>query len=551
MRLLAQPGLARAATILALLLVPATLASQNPPQAPQIHVSTHLVQVSVIVRDSNGPVINLTKDDFVVFDRGKSQKIGVFSVESSGSAPQPAQPLPPNTFSDEVKYQGDSPHGVTLILLDNLNTISGSTPLPYEDTPYWLEDHALANAKQRLMEFLKQLDPKDRIAIYGLTDRVHVLCDFTCDREQLLAAVSKYDTASKTQRDTAEPGAFHFPDQPPDNPYAFDNEVSADAQALAGMNNQTRAQTTMAALTAIADHVSDIPGRKNLLWLTANLPFSGQAIARLLARANMAAYPVDARGLLPRAPLTSMGDIVDGDAYARGELGAPAAQSAQPIGITAMEEMADDTGGHAFVDTNDLTGAIRKVIEESAVTYTLGFYVVPSSLDGKFHELKVQVKRSGLSVRYPKGYFALKDEPATQDERHNNFLAAIRSPLESSAISLEVKVDRVEQPAAHSLEISSSVGLRNLQLVQDGGSRRGAIEVYIIEQDAAGNVLHQTSNRMRLNLSEQQYQSYLQSGIRFREYVEPKPGTVVLRVLVQDPGTSEVGSVIIPLARVN
>jgi hypothetical protein len=54
-------------------------------------------------------------------------------------------------------------------LLDNLNTLSGSAPLPYERTSFWLEDHALAHAKQRLIEFLKQADPRDRIAIYGLT----------------------------------------------------------------------------------------------------------------------------------------------------------------------------------------------------------------------------------------------------------------------------------------------------------------------------------------------------------------------------------------------
>jgi hypothetical protein len=79
----------RVAVVLAWLLVPTALASQNPPQAPQIRVSTHLVQIGVIVRDNNGPVANLTKDDFAVLDGGKPQKISVFSVESSGRARSP------------------------------------------------------------------------------------------------------------------------------------------------------------------------------------------------------------------------------------------------------------------------------------------------------------------------------------------------------------------------------------------------------------------------------------------------------------------------------
>ena len=93
---------------------------------------------------------------------------------------------------------------MTIILLDNLNTLSTSAPLPHESTPRWLEAHALAVAQRRLIEFLQQMDPKDRIAIYGLTDKLHVLCDFTCDRDQLLTVVRRYNATGKTQRDVAK-----------------------------------------------------------------------------------------------------------------------------------------------------------------------------------------------------------------------------------------------------------------------------------------------------------------------------------------------------------
>jgi VWFA-related protein len=95
---------ARISTVLAWLLVPLALASQNSPHAPEIRVSTRLVEIGVIVRDKNGPVADLRKEDFTVLDRGKPQKISVFSVESSESASQPAQPLPQNTFSDLPQY---------------------------------------------------------------------------------------------------------------------------------------------------------------------------------------------------------------------------------------------------------------------------------------------------------------------------------------------------------------------------------------------------------------------------------------------------------------
>jgi VWFA-related protein len=540
------------AMLAAVALTPIFLAwGQQQANPPVLHEATHLVHVSVIVTDKTGhPVTDLTQNEFIIKDRGQVQKIGLFSRDAANAASQTRQVLPRNIFSDQPQYSGGSPNGVTIVLLDNLNTLVGSAPTPYETTPFWMEEHALANAKQHLMEFLKDLDPNDRIAIYGLTDKLHVLCDFTCNREQLLAVVSKYDATSHSLRETSEPGNFYFPDQDPSDPHAFDMHEDETAQQLAAMNDEARGQVTLAALAAIAAHVAEIPGRKNLLWLTSNLPFPGEAIARILSRANIVAYPLDARGLLPRMPQGNIEGVMDADAYARGELGAPPAMSQQPIGIPTMEQMANDTGGRAFVNTNDLTAAIRSVVQESAVTYTLGFYVNSDSLDGKFHELKVQVTRPGLTTRYPKGYFAFKDEPASKNERQQNFLAAIRSPLDSAAIPLLVRAVRLDHPAG-TIQIAGSIGLKNLQIAQQNGARTGTVDVYLIEQDAAGNVLHQRSTHLRLKLTDEQYRDYLKSGIVFRDQLQVKNETVVLRIVVQDTATSEIGSVIIPLARID
>jgi VWFA-related protein len=539
----------RVAIVLVLLLVPMALAPRNTPQAPQIHVSTHLVQIGVIVRNNNGPVADLTKDDFVVLDRGKPQKISVFSIESSESAPQPAQPLPQNTFSDLPQYAASTSRSVTIVLLDNLNSLSGNGHETLESGPLWMEDLALANAKAHLIEFIRTLDPKDRMAIYGLSETLHVLCDFTSDRDRLLTVLKNYDTTPKTNREAAEPGGYHTPVPGKE----FNDNMDAQALEFAAATNERRAMQTMAALQSIASHVANIPGRKNLVWLTANLPFSGAALARVLVPAQIAAYPVDARGLLPRAVPDSANDAVASGSKLSSALGLDKspAQADQPIGVDTMQKIAEDTGGRAFVNTNDVTSAIRKAVEDSAVTYNLGFYIDSDSLDGKFHELKVQVHRSGLNLRYPKGYFALKDAPATQDDRHNNFLIAIKSPLDSSAIPLEVKVDRVNQPTPNSIALSGSIGIHDLQLVQSGEVRTGALDITVIEQDETGKVLRESANHINLRFTEKQYPAILKSGITFRKSVQPQSGATTLRVLVQDPSTAAIGSLIIPLAHVN
>jgi len=540
----------RIPTALAFALGAVAALAQIPPQAPKIHVSTHLVQIGIIVRDGKGAVEDLTKDDFAILDRGKPQTISVFTAESAPSTPQPAssqplpQPLPANTFSDLPQVNGSAVRSITIVLLDNLNTLSGNGHPGYESGPLWMEDLALANAKAHLIDFITTLDPRDRVAIYGLSDTLHVLCDFTSERERLLGILKKYDTTSGTNRNLVEPGKSHTP-----VPGEFNPLVDVQVLELMAITNERRAAATMSALQSIASHVASIPGRKNLVWLTANLPFSSNALARILDPAQIAAYPVDGRALLTRKAPETQWDMDDQLGGVLG-LGMPA-QSSEPIGIDTMQALAEETGGRAFVNTNDLTGAIRNAVEDSAVTYTLGFYIDSDSLDGKFHELKVQVHRSGLNVRYPKGYFALKDTPATQNERHNNLLIAIKSPLDSSAIPLEVKVDRVNQPTPNSLILFGSIGIHDLPLAQSGETRVGALDITVIEQDQTGKVLRESSNRINLRFTEKQYPAVQKSGITFRKSIQPQAGATTLRLLVQDPSTAAIGSLIVPLSQLN
>ncbi|MFZ0213715.1 MAG: VWA domain-containing protein [Candidatus Acidiferrales bacterium] len=551
----------RIAIAMAMILAPTAVAPQSAQKLPQIRVTTHLVEIGVIVRDKNGPVDGLTKDDFVVLDQGKPREISAFLAESTKSIPQPVQPLPQNTFSDLPQYgaTATAPRSITVVLLDNLNTLYSSVAQSkYEHSPYWLEDLALQNAKNHLIEFIKQLQPQDRVAIYGLDHSLQVLCDFTSDRDQLLAILKNYDTRPLTNREVVEPGNTMIITDGHDNPTAdifgqaggFENGASA---RLASGANDTRSIETMAALQAIAAHVANIPGRKNLVWLTANLPFSGAAMAQVLSPANIAVYPVDARGLLTRSdmvladiPGTADADDVSG---ASGHMDNMPAQSSQPIGIATMQKLADETGGQAFVNTNDITGAIRRAVEDSAVTYTLGFYIDRSALDGKFHDVKVEVKGKSLTVRYPKGYFAFPDTEATKNEDQARFVTAAQSPIESSSIPLRATVDRVDQPA-HSLRVLCSIDAHDLRLVPSGDGRKGAVEVYLIEQDQTGKVILQSGKTFTLQFPEKQYDSLLKSGILFHEFVQSQASAATLRILVEDPATSKIGSMIIPLAEV-
>ena len=386
-------------------------------------------------------------------------------------------------FSDLPQVNALSVRSITIVLLDNLNTLSGNGHQGYETSPYWMEDLALANAKAHLIQFLKTLDPKDRVAIYGLSDTLHVLSDFTSDRDRLLAILKNYDTTSKTSRDTVEPGAYHTP-----VPGEFNPLLNAQVLQLAAITNERRARSNhvRTPVHCFSRREHSWPQKSGLAHSQIFL-FLAMPSPIYFGPAQIAAYPVDGRAFLARKTPETQWEIDDQLGGVLG-VGMPA-QSSSPIGIDTMQRLADETGGRAFVNTNDLTGAIRDAVEDSAVTYALGFYIDSGSLDGKFHELKIQVHHSGLNLRYPKGYFALKDAPATQDDRHNNFLNAIKVPLDSSAIPLQIQVSRVNQPTPNSIGLSGSIGIHDLHLTQSGDTRVGTLDITVIEQDETGKVL--------------------------------------------------------------
>ena len=540
--------------IAAISLAPLALGAQNKESNPgTIRVSTRLVQINVLVHDKHGAVANLAKEDFVVSDRGKVQAISVFSVDSAVSGGEGRPELqaghpqsPAGEFSNHEAQRGPKARSVTILLLDNLNTLTGAGAEAYETSPTWLEDHALANAKNHLLEYLKGLDPGDRVAIYSLNDGLHVLCDFTSDRAQLLSVVEKFDATSKTRREMVEPGATHTP--VPGG--GFNGSIDRERLTLAGMKNEERSRITMDALRTIVTHVADIPGRKNLVWLTANLPFSGGAIARILGPAEIAAYPVDARGLLPRSEnIQTMMDGVGADDLARGRNNMPA-QSSQPIGIETMQKMADETGGRAFTNTNDLTGAIREAVRDGEITYTLGFYVEANALDDKLHELKVQVvHRPDANVRYPRAYFASKADPKAESENRTRQVA-IQSPLESSTIAVRAKLQRSGAPAPESLEVAATVDIHEVQFAKDGGVLKGSFDIYCLQQDVTGKVIDGLDNRINLSLTDQQYEAELNSGVEWNKAIALRPEAKTVRVLVQDRATSKIGSLIVPVAEI-
>jgi VWFA-related protein len=120
-------------------------------------------------------------------------------------------------------------------------------------------------------------------------------------------------------------------------------------------------------------------------------------------RQNVSLYPVDPRGLAVfefDLSEPSVGNETD-----RQYLNAT---------MDSLRTLAENTDGRAIVNRNDLAAGMQQIIRDSSAYYLLGYSSTVGAQDGKFHEIKVRLKRPGLQVRYRKGYWAFTPEDAAR-----------------------------------------------------------------------------------------------------------------------------------------
>jgi VWFA-related protein len=521
----------------------------NPAQnQTTLRVETRLIQVNVVAQDSKGrPVTGLTRGDFRLFDNGRRVPIDVFSAVPTAYASRGASPnLPPNTFSNRTE---GPPPNVIVILLDGLNT-------EFADQVW---------SRGQVARFLEKLRPQDRVEIYLLGDHLYRLQTFTGDT-RLLLKVAK-NTMARAPRQLAA-GAPAGPAYSANaTTRALLGGSAAEAREEAAISQfasdeegaffiRDRVRRSVDAFKAVASHLSQYPGRKDLLWVTAAFPTEigffdegnpadpndpviftreFQSIQRALNNADIALYPVDARGLV----------AFDGDASTdesiRGKL---AASFYATLGT--MLELADDTGGKAYHDTNGLTEAMRAAVDDSRVDYTLGFYP-RVNWDGSYHELKVKVDRPGVHLRYRKGYYARPDFPEGEKDVNAIFDRALYSPVESKAIGLTVRLRDLTTGRKGKATLGIAVDPRDIKSRNQGRVDRFSLQIVLAQSAADGKVLKSVRADVSFGVRPGAMTRFLEKGLKLEKSVDLAAGATTLELIVRDPASGNVGSVRIPL----
>jgi VWFA-related protein len=537
----------------------------------QIEVDVRRVVVDVVVTDAKGnPVEGLKQDDFKVMEDGVVQPLHFFDVHSGASAGASQQALdlhlPPDTFSNLTLAPPDKP--VTVLLYDMLDTPQGSFP----------------SAHQALVKFIKDQGNSTRIAIFVLSDRLHMLQGFTDDETRLMQAVNSKGATSQAPPLRAAPLA----EDAEEDELLLKSEI--EEMLYQGIK---RNRATVDAFIEIARFVSALPGRKNLIWMSGSFPpeiFSNgiehgnsqwqvlldpevRAAKRLLDGSRVAVYPVDVRGLqtdpqfsaAARSPtLPSMSGLF-GVEQLREHL--------------AMDQIADSTGGRAFYDTNGLRQAMDAAVRQGSDYYTLTYAPSNAKADGGERNIKVVLKDSGYQLFYRRSYLAddarhpTPAQPLARDMsmRHGApnsselFFEAKVTPVGSATVASADEVKTMQtflQANAKGLRTRTASGRRRIQHyginfaivgrqldmppAANGGyatDMRFALAAYTED----GELLNGVEVSVKNTIPTAQYEKIESEGYHASMLFVVPEGAVSLRMAVRDEIGKRIGTLEIPL----
>jgi hypothetical protein len=319
----------------------------------------------------------------------------------------------------------------------------------------------------------------------------------------------------------------------------------------------------------------------------------------LLARNRVALYPVDGRGLFNNAALSGAqngkamahADAAGGIAPRSGpglfhtpspnKQGQPGTYSyaVNQFATTTnaehatMIEMADETGGKAFFDTNGLKEAIEKAVDDGSNYYTLAYAPPDQKLSGGSRRIEVKIDRPGLHLSYRRNYFADDPDEAWRGKKVLPETAMQGAMMfgspESTQILLGVQLDpeklpvdkasegtkpnpKLMKPPYRRYNLVEIVDAHNLLFkTSSDGVHHAKFEFAAVVYDAGGQVVNTSSNRISLDFPPDRYAQILERGLRAGQTIEaPLKGDYFLRVGVYDANSDRVGAVEIPTSTI-
>lgn len=545
--------------------------SPTPPPSEQVNdedvvrITTNLVQVDAIVTDKNGKqVTDLRPEEIEIYEDGRQQKITHFSyIATEGGASSPtvaaapaknappvdknAPPVPP------VHLRPEQVRRTIAIVVDDLG-------LSFESTAY---------VRQALKKFVdQQVQPGDLVAIIRTAGGMGALQQFTSDKRQLYAAVERVKWYP-----LGRGGVSAFP--PIDSSALSQNQNPQiqDANTNSGgagedvdqFREELFSVGTLGAVNYVVSGMRELPGRKSILLVSDGLKINNQddpsrsrrvldALNTLTDQANRASvviYTMDARGL-PTLSLTAADDV-GGMTPDQVETQLSNRRQAFSGSQGGLNYLADQTGGISIRNNNDLSGGIKRVLDDQSGYYLIGYRPDESTfarLKGltRFHKISIKVTRPGLKVRSRKGFYGVTDEEAAPQQRTpaQRLFGALSSPFASGGVHLRLTSLYANDAKAGSYMRSLlHIDLRDLTFTDEAdGWHKSVFDVLAITFGDNGAMVGQPVSKIQtIRLRGDTYKNFLNSGLVYiLTFPVKKAGAYQLRTALRDEASEHVGS---------
>jgi VWFA-related protein len=512
---------------------------EKEPTGPVLKVSTEIVLVNVVARDKHGNLIkNLKKEDFTVYEDGKKQGLASFDFEKVDEMVMAGAAGATVTGTTDNGNKSDKGGLLNSKTQKSLDARDRRLMLMFFDFSA-MEPDDIDRAVDAGKKYVKsKMQPADMVALMSLSTNLHLDLDFTDDRDKILATLSSYNNSEGqgfengvegSSEGTAETSGSYTAD---DTDY---NTFSADRKLLA--------------LESVMQGMGKIPQKKSLIYFSNGITQSGidnqSALREATAaavRANVSIYPVDVRGLSSFPP--------GGQAQSASLHGQSAYTGASVLndlnGNDASQEtlytLAADTGGKAFMDTNDLSGVFSVVQKDTSAYYVLGYASSNHLRDGRYRRLKVQVNRPDVKLEYRAGYYADRDyQHMRSTDREVQLEDELAADLPETDVALYAGAAYFRQDDSHYyLSVSLVIPGSQIPFVQAKDKDNATID--IIGQVMESGKLPVGRLRDTVKLAVDSSQQVRRKNVQYNTGFVLAPGNYHLKFVVRENSTGRMGS---------
>ena len=534
-------------TVLAAVILAPGSAQQPPvPQAATaggdvtFKTTASLVIVDVTAKDKSGkPIEGLRADDFTVLEDGKLQKISVFEYQRISAEPDPPPPL---TLDDQFKLP-EAPK----------TTITSSTPgkIQFHDKRlmvFFFDFSSMQipdqlRAQEGAMEYLdKHITKDDVVAVLFYASGVQVLSDFTADRDVLsrviktlpigeaseLAALA--DTADEDGEDTQ---AAFVADETEFNIFNTDKKLAAIEQA--------------------AKMLATFPEKKALVYFSGGVSRTGldneaqlQASINAAAKANLAIYAIDTRGLTADPP---GGGASKAGSRGAGNFNGSAYNSQRRNALSSQDTLytlAQDTGGKAFFDSNDIALGITKTQEAMSSYYLLGYYSSNNAQDGKYRKITVKLNNPKLisKLEHREGYYADKVwGKLNAQDKEQQLKEALSAGDPSTELPLALQIDYFRvAPTAYFVPVSIKIPGSVVALAAKGGASTTQFDFAGQIQDERHAVVGNVRDNIPIKLDQGSAATAGRKSFQYDAGFTLEPGRYHMKFVVRENVTGKMGT---------